>query len=240
VIKYAALIVVFAVAAIGAASALRRTPVGMYVISAFRRTSDRPAEAGHYVPDVLYGANCAGCHGADGKGGAARGLIDRVFLDIADEATILRVTADGVPGTAMPPFAKQSGGPLSDEQIDAIVRSIRASSTHADVASDVSPPPYSASSPGDPVRGRDAFATFCARCHGADGRGGQGGQGASSIVDASYLALISNQSLRTTVIAGRSDLGAPDWRGNVPGRPMSPEDVSDVVAWLAEQRGRTR
>jgi len=27
----------------------------------------------------LYGVNCAGCHGADGKGDAARGLADPVF-----------------------------------------------------------------------------------------------------------------------------------------------------------------
>ena len=32
------------------------------------------------------------------------------------------------------------------------------------------------------------------------------------------------------------ELGAPDFRGNVPGKPMSPDDVSDVVAWLAAQR----
>ena len=30
--------------------------------------------------------------------------------------------------------------------------------------------------------------------------------------------------------------GAPDWRGYVPGRPMSDQEVSDVVAWLASQR----
>ena len=59
---------------------------------------------------------------------------------------------------------------------------------------------------------------------------------ASSIVDGSYLALVSDQNLRTTVIAGRPEMGAPDWRGDVPGKPMSPEDVSDVVAWLAAQR----
>jgi hypothetical protein len=47
---------------------------------------------------------------------------------------------------------------------------------------------------------------------------------------------VSNQSLRTTVIVGRPELGAPDWRGNVPGRPMSDEEVSDVVAWLVAQR----
>jgi cytochrome c oxidase cbb3-type subunit 3/ubiquinol-cytochrome c reductase cytochrome c subunit len=31
-------------------------------------------------------------------------------------------------------------------------------------------------------------------------------------------------------------LGAPDWRGDVPGKPLSDADVTDVVAWLASQR----
>ena len=44
------------------------------------------------------------------------------------------------------------------------------------------------------------------------------------------------KNLRTIVIVGRPELGAPDWRGDVPGKPMSAQDVSDVVAWLASQR----
>jgi mono/diheme cytochrome c family protein len=183
--------------------------------------------------DALYAANCAGCHGADGKGDAARGLADPVFLLIADDATLRRVTASGVPGTAMPAFAKTAGGLLGDQEIDALVRGMRTRWAGAAGAGDVNPPPYSTSTAGDPTRGGDAFATFCARCHGADGHGGPGG---SAIVDASYLSLVSDQGLRTTVIAGRPDLGAPDWRGNVPGRPMSSQDVSDVVAWLAAKR----
>jgi cytochrome c oxidase cbb3-type subunit 3 len=198
-----------------------------YVVSAFRQTSHGPT-------NVLYGANCAGCHGADGRGGAARGLVDPVFLQIADDATIRQVTANGVSGTAMPAFAKQSGGSLTDEQIDAIIRGIRTGSENAGaLAADLNPPPYSISTAGDPTRGADVYATFCSTCHGTDGRGGSH---ASSVVDPSYLSLVSNQGLRTTVIAGRADLGAPDWRGDVPGRPMSSEEVSDVVAWLAEKR----
>jgi mono/diheme cytochrome c family protein len=185
--------------------------------------------------NALYAANCAGCHGADGKGDAARGLADPVYLRIADDTTLRRITASGVPGTAMPAFAKTAGGPLSDQEIDALVGGVRARWAGAAGAGDVNPPPYSTSTAGDPVRGGDAFATFCSRCHGADGRGGAGG---SSIVDASYLSLVSDQSLRTTVIAGRPDLGAPDWRGNVPGHPMSPDDVSNVVAWLSAKRPR--
>ena len=65
---------------------------------------------------------------------------------------------------------------------------------------------------------------------------GRGGNKASSIVDGSYLALVSDQQLRTIVIAGRPELGAPDWRGDVEGRPMSAQEISDVVAWLSSQR----
>jgi len=222
-IKYAALIVATAAASL------------MYAVSGSSRTIAGPPKGGRYVPtefDILYGTNCAGCHGADGKGGAARGLADPVFLRIADEATLRRVTANGVPGTAMPAFAKSAGGALTDAQVGTLVSGMRAKWAAGAGASDVNPPPYS-SSTGDLARGADAFATFCSKCHGADGRGGAGG---SSIVDASYLSLVSDQSLRTTMIAGRPDLGAPDWRGDVPGRAMSPDDVSDVVAWLAAKR----
>jgi hypothetical protein len=38
------------------------------------------------------------------------------------------------------------------------------------------------------------------------------------------------------VIIGRPELGAPDWRGDVPGKPMSGQEISDVVAWLVKQR----
>jgi len=67
---------------------------------------------------------------------------------------------------------------------------------------------------------------------------GRGGNKASSIVDTAYLALVSDQELRTIVIAGRPELGAPDWRGDVEGRPMSAEEISDVVAWLSSHRAQ--
>jgi cytochrome c oxidase cbb3-type subunit 3 len=173
------------------------------------------------------------------QGGAARGLADPVFLQIANQATLRRVTASGVPGTAMPAFAKSAGGTLSDTQIDAIVDWMQSRWAKGGGADDVIPPPYATVAGGDPKRGRDAFGTFCSRCHGPDGRGGQRSLGGGSIVDPSYLALVSDQGLRTTVIAGRPDLAAPDWRGNVPGRPMSSDEISNVVAWLASMRART-
>jgi mono/diheme cytochrome c family protein len=121
---------------------------------------------------------------------------------------------------------------LTDAQVDAIVFGMRSRWARPDALRNVEAPPYAAPAPGDPQRGGKVFAVYCASCHGAEGRGGK----ASSIVGGSYLGLVSDQTLRTIVIVGRPELGAPDWRRNVPGKPMSPEDVSDVVAWLAAQR----
>ncbi len=182
--------------------------------------------------NLLYGQNCAGCHGANGKGGAAIALTDPVFLAIADDTVIRRTSANGVPGTAMPAFAQSAGGMLTDKQIDALVQGIR-TWAKADALRGTTPPPYAAQATGDPQRGAEVYRTYCSSCHGADGHGGSK---ASSIVDGAYLALVSDQDLRTIVIAGRPELGAPDWRGDVENRPMSAQEITDVVAWLAAQR----
>ena len=180
----------------------------------------------------LYAQNCAGCHGADGKGGAAIALANPVFLAIADDTVIRHIASNGVPGTPMPAFAQSAGGILTEKQIDAIVSGIRLWAKPNAIGNQTLPP-YAAPVPGDPQRGADAYRTYCSSCHGADGRGGTKG---SAIVDGSYLALVSDQQLRTVVIAGRPELGAPDWRGDVEGRPMSAQDISDIVAWLSSQR----
>src|SRR5207244_4677449 len=116
----------------------------------------RPGKESEVIPPnevmsfkLLYTQNCAGCHGADGKGGAAIALANPVFLAIADNAAIRRTVADGVRATAMPAFAQSAGGMLTDKQIDALVRGIR-SWQKPDSLRDISPPPYMARAPGDP------------------------------------------------------------------------------------------
>jgi cytochrome c oxidase cbb3-type subunit 3 len=184
---------------------------------------------------VLYGENCAGCHGSEGKGGAALALGDPVYLAIADDTILRRTATNGIPGTSMPAFAQSAGGMLTEKQIDVIVRGIREHWSKPDVLNGANPPPYSSTAPGDASRGSEGYSTYCSSCHGVAGRGGPK---ASSIVDGSFLALLNDQELRTIVIVGRPELGAPDWRNNVPGKPMTAQEVSDVVAWLASQRPR--
>ena len=133
----------------------------------------------------------------------------------------------------MPAFAVSVGGTLTDAQIATLVREIYERWGDAARVKGVSLPPYVASAA--PTAGGDrAFAAFCADCHGADGSGGAKG---GSVVDPNFLALVSDQMLRTSIVAGRTDLGMPDWR-TLGERPMQAQEIDDVVAWLAARRTR--
>jgi cytochrome c oxidase cbb3-type subunit 3 len=205
------------------------------------RQSDRPVLPSEVTAfTALYGQHCAGCHGADGRLGAARPLNDPLYLALVPQERLRQIIAQGVPGTAMPAFAASAGGALTEAQIEALSNDMLRRWGQPSTVKGLALPPYDATeaaaegvSRGDPERGRAVYAVACAGCHGADGRGG--GQG-GSVVDAAYLALVSDQALRTAVIAGRTDLGMPDWRGNVPGQPLTPQQIVDVVSWLASHR----
>ena len=187
--------------------------------------------------DVLYARNCAGCHGADGRLGAARPLNDPVYLALVPHERLRTILAEGVPGTSMPAFGAGAGGDLKDAQIDALAKGMLARWGQPDAVKGLTLPAYEArvkgSSPAAREQGAAVYASACARCHGP---GGRGGPTAGSIVDPTFLALVSDQSLRTTVIAGRPDLGKPDWREDIPGQPLTSEQISDVVAWLVGHR----
>jgi cytochrome c oxidase cbb3-type subunit III len=195
---------------------------------------------------ALYGANCAGCHGANGQNGAATDLANPEYQALIDDESMRDVIQKGenhpsdkdpslgTPGgTLMPAFAQENGGQLTDKQIDALVAGIRGSWRKENAFGGETPPPYKATHAGDAAKGKAVYAVACARCHGVSAQ--EPGK-AGSILDGSFLALINEQMLRTTVIAGRPDIGEPDWRGHVPGRAMTDEEVTDVSAWLMAQK----
>lgn len=188
----------------------------------------------------LYRQNCAGCHGADGRDGMAQPLADPLYQAIATDQSLREAIAGGRPGTAMPAFGGNAGGSLSGAQIELLVAGMRSHWARPDDFKNVELPPHSlqaakagGSGPGDPQRGAAVYQKYCAQCH---GEGGRGSRRAGSIVDPNFLALVSDQSLRTTVISGRPDLGKPDWRSNLAGQSMTPQEISDVVAWLSSLR----
>ena len=130
----------------------------------------RPEEVKDFAE--LYRHNCSGCHGPEGKGGAALALANPVYLAIADDETIRRVTSNGVPGTAMPAFAREAGGTLTGDQIDVLVREIRSRWSRPDALGGATPPAYRADAAGERGSRRSSiYQTFCASCHGPERQG---------------------------------------------------------------------
>jgi cytochrome c oxidase cbb3-type subunit 3/ubiquinol-cytochrome c reductase cytochrome c subunit len=190
---------------------------------------------------TLYGQNCSACHGENGRNGAAISLANPAYLAIAGTTTLERITAAGVPGTAMPPFGKTKGGMLTDRQIAVLAEGMEQAWGNPAALAGQALPAYAGSAPGNPAQGQKTFATFCARCHGVDATGAAAGNGVltGSLVDPSYLALISDQGLRSIILAGLTEQGAHDWRGYLAGpgaRPMTGQEIDDTVAWLASHR----
>lgn len=184
---------------------------------------------------TLYGQNCAGCHGADGRFGPAPPLNDPLFLAIVPDSVLLQLVQEGRPGTPMPAFSRKKGGSLTDEQVEALARGIK-SRWKAEEPHDA--PAYLATESGDAGRGEHVFARACGTCHGPEGLGGKDMVG--PIHDAAFLALISDQALRRYIITGRPDLKMPvfsEKMGRSPKfEPLTSTDVADLVALLARWR----
>ena len=198
---------------------------------------------------TLYKQNCAACHGESGRNGAALPLANPVYIAIAGPENISRIAANGVSGRLMPPFAKSAGGMLTDQQIHVIAQGIVKTWSTPNLLAAQNPPPYAATLSGDPAHGQQAFISACARCHGANGEGAPGDPKAAgklgSIVDPTYLTLVSDQYLRSIILGGMPDRGMPDWRSDAgqphapqprAPQPLSDQQITDIVSWLASKR----
>jgi cytochrome c oxidase cbb3-type subunit 3 len=183
----------------------------------------RPEEITEFK--TLFSQNCSACHGAEGRNGAAQPLSDPLYQHLVNKDRLRKVITEGIRGTSMPGFSKPAGGFLTDKQIGILVDGMQEQWGGQQDPDTL--PKYETNDTGNPQRGEAAYNTFCVRCHAPDGK---------DILDGNYLALVTNQSLRTTVIAGRPDRQIPDWRSYVAGRAMTEQEISDVVSWIASHR----
>jgi cytochrome c oxidase cbb3-type subunit III len=218
---------------------------GLLAVSGCDQLPGKPKESDRWIaPDAikdfkqLFGTNCSACHGDDAAIGPALSVQNPFYLAIVPKDVLKKLIAEGIKGTAMPGFAKANGGNLTDEQIDILVNNLTGKAATQQTAesnkasSGGNLPPYSAP-PGDADHGSEAYNQYCAGCH---GQAGDGGKKAGSIVNPDYLHLVSDQYLRSIIIAGRPELGMPNYQEFVKDHPMSPEDIANVVAWLASHR----
>lgn len=178
---------------------------------------------------VLFNTNCAACHGMDGRDGPGRVLNDALYLAVIPRETLKQVLIHGRPGTAMPAWAKSEGGPLTMRQIDTLVDGIEKNWAKPDQFSDTKMPPYAANDQGNSDLGRKLFLRNCFMCHGPGAKIGP-------VADPTYLSLVSDQMLRTSIIVGRPDLGMPDYRNLKLGKALTDQDITDLVAFLVSKR----
>jgi cytochrome c oxidase cbb3-type subunit III len=185
---------------------------------------------------TLYKENCAGCHGQTGRGGVSTPIGLPEYQALVDEATQLNIVTNGVAHTAMPGFSHKAGGFLTDQQIAALVKGMRATWLKQDASTEKSSPGYTDSASGDSAAGASVYEASCSNCHGKAG-GPTGPSG--SVLNTSYLALVSLQGLRTAVIVGRPDLNMPGWRTVNSSHQLSEKEIRDVVAFLLSHRSAT-
>ena len=73
----------------------------------------------------MWSFNCSSCHGLNGEGGTAPALNSKQFLQTATNEQSEQFIAVGVPGTQMAAYSQDFAGPLTSEQIKALVTFMR-------------------------------------------------------------------------------------------------------------------
>ncbi len=79
-------------------------------------------------------------------------------------------------------------------------------------------------------RGREAYATYCALCHGATGEG-YVADDAPALANTDFLAAVSDAYLHRAIEEGRPGTPMSAWAA-ARGGPLSPEQVNDLVTFL--------
>jgi len=179
--------------------------------------------------------NGAACQGASEQKWPSSDLANPEYQALVDDATLRKWISGGMPGTEMPAFAESQGGMLTDAQVNALIAGMRRQWSRPDAFGGTAPPAYAQTAVGDPHRGEASYEAHCAICHAATHE-----QGHEQVTSPMYLALVGDQALGTIMIAGRPDIGQPDWRHDGPGGkagvPLSTQDVDDIGTYLASLR----
>jgi mono/diheme cytochrome c family protein len=173
----------------------------------------------------LYAQNCAVCHGDFGEGGPNPARADDIiapistaeYLKTRDDATLRAIIAQGQPNFGMSPFGTTYGGPLGEDEIDAVVAFLRAWQASPPVEL---PPEVTVRSTS--VSAADIYGDICQQCHGPAGEGGVG----PSFQTTAFRAR-SDQEVFDTINLGHEATAMIGW-----GDLLSADQIRDLVAHL--------
>lgn len=174
----------------------------------------------------LFADNCSGCHGQFGEGGPnptrpgdiIPPLSSAEFLKTRDDATLRNIITQGQPNFGMSSFGSAYGGPLSDDQVDAIIAFLRSWEANPPVEL-----PTEVSSGQAALTGAQLFANVCARCHGPNGEGGI----AAAVRDPAFQARYDDQALFDAISKGREATPMIAW-----GEVLTTNQIQQLVRFI--------
>lgn len=180
----------------------------------------------------LYAENCAVCHGDDGQGRVGATLA-KDWPSIRPDLLVKATIENGIPGSPMPAWSQARGGPLAQEDIDAIVAYILTWQTGGPVS--IPPTPTAFPRPaltalpnveGDPNNGAVLYDKNCAVCHGPEGKGRVGAN-----LSKDWSAIRPDLSIKSTISNGIPGSVMPAW-SLANGGPLAETEINDLVAFL--------
>lgn len=188
--------------------------------------ADDVADADDLNPGVepdgaaLYQQYCAFCHGDEGQGYVsdnANALAQQDFLATASDEFLTLATVHGRPGTPMSAWGVEKSGPLTDEDVAAIVALIRGWQTEPSVVLSEE------TVEGSALRGQGAYNARCAGCHGDEGEGTT----AISLNNPWFLETASDAFIAYATANGRSGTPMPAYADRLPERT-----INDITALI--------
>jgi len=180
----------------------------------------------------LFAENCAVCHGPNGEGRVGAEL-SKDWPSIRPDLRVKTVIEEGVPGSPMPAWSQENGGPLTDAEVEALTLYILSWETGG--LPDLSPTPTFTPRPpitpvpdveGDPNRGAVLYAENCAVCHGPNAEGRVG-----VALGQDWPAIRPDLSIKAAIERGVPGSPMPAW-SQAEGGPLADEDINDIVAFI--------
>ena len=170
---------------------------------------------------AIYKTLCSQCHGADAKGykaDNAPSLVNKTFLESATDDFLRRSIEVGRPGTSMPGYAREIGGPLDRASIDRVVAWLRSQGPQAQ-------PLGTAATTGSAQRGQPIYDRECKKCHGDRTTR----VNAVHLANTQFLAAASDAFIRYAIVMGR-----PGTPMEAFGTKLATQDIDDVVAYVRQ------
>ena len=187
------------------------------------------------IGQELYGRLCSSCHGDFGEGGPhptdvadiIAPISTALYLETRDNATLRAIISKGQPDQGMAPFLDSEGGPLTEDEVAALVAFMRSWEANPPVEF---PPDLSRG----PVAGGSTqlFSAFCAQCHGGDGAGGPGLVGPSLTSD-DFQDSYTDESLHDVIANGHAATSMIAW-----GEVLTASQIDDLVGHIRSLGGR--